>query len=108
MLRAAEGGTNVSHPEDGDAHGCRRQKHPQLARRTVAGDGLPIHKIRLVEAGQGPASQGEDRDHDRLDDGIGLSIAVELAREGVKVFVAGRTQPKIDEALKIVRRAGDA
>ncbi len=33
---------------------------------------------------------------------------MELAREGVKVFVAGRTQPKIDEALKIVRRAGDA
>ncbi len=40
--------------------------------------------------------------------GLGLSIAVELAREGVKVFVAGRTQPKIYEALKIVRRAGDA
>ncbi len=32
--------------------------------------------------------------------GIGLSIAEELAREGAKVFVTGRSQPKIDEALK--------
>jgi NAD(P)-dependent dehydrogenase (short-subunit alcohol dehydrogenase family) len=40
--------------------------------------------------------------------GIGLSIAEELAREGVKVFVTGRSQPKIDEALKAVRKAGDA
>lgn len=40
--------------------------------------------------------------------GIGLSIAEELAREGVKVFVTGRSQPKIDEALKAVRRAGEA
>ena len=40
--------------------------------------------------------------------GIGLSIAEELAREGAKVFVTGRSQPKIDEALKTVRRAGDA
>lgn len=40
--------------------------------------------------------------------GIGLSIAEELAREGVKVFVTGRTQPKVAEALKAVRRAGEA
>lgn len=40
--------------------------------------------------------------------GIGLSIAAELAREGVRVFVAGRTQPKIDEALTAVRTAGVA
>lgn len=40
--------------------------------------------------------------------GIGLSIAEELAREGVKVFVTGRSQPKIDEALKAVRKAGAA
>lgn len=40
--------------------------------------------------------------------GIGLSIAEGLAREGVKVYVAGRTQPKIDEALKVVRKAGEA
>ena len=40
--------------------------------------------------------------------GIGLSIAEELAREGVKVFVTGRTQPNIDVALKAVRRAGEA
>jgi 3-oxoacyl-[acyl-carrier protein] reductase len=40
--------------------------------------------------------------------GIGLSIAEELAREGAKVFVVGRTQSKLDEALKVVKNAGDA
>lgn len=36
--------------------------------------------------------------------GIGLSIAEELAREGAKVFVTGRSQPKVDEALRKVGR----
>ncbi|HEX4610625.1 MAG TPA: SDR family oxidoreductase, partial [Urbifossiella sp.] len=40
--------------------------------------------------------------------GIGLSIAEELAREGSQVVVTGRSQPKIDEALKAVRQAGEA
>ncbi|MDY3554914.1 SDR family oxidoreductase [Gemmata sp. JC717] len=40
--------------------------------------------------------------------GIGLSIAEELAREGARVFVTGRSQPNIDEALKVVGKAGDA
>lgn len=40
--------------------------------------------------------------------GIGQSIAEELAREGAKVFVVGRTQSKLDEALKVVKNAGDA
>lgn len=40
--------------------------------------------------------------------GIGLSIAEELAREGAKVLVVGRTRSKLDEALEAVRKAGDA
>jgi NAD(P)-dependent dehydrogenase (short-subunit alcohol dehydrogenase family) len=32
--------------------------------------------------------------------GIGLAIAEDLVREGATVFIAGRSQPKIDEALR--------
>src|SRR4051812_49567346 len=36
--------------------------------------------------------------------GIGLAIAVGLAREGARVTVNGRTQPRVDEAVARVRR----
>src|SRR5256885_1488434 len=40
--------------------------------------------------------------------GSGGAIAVELAREGVRVVVAARTQPSIDETVELIRTGGDA
>jgi NAD(P)-dependent dehydrogenase (short-subunit alcohol dehydrogenase family) len=40
--------------------------------------------------------------------GIGLEIARTLAVEGAKVFVTGRTQDKLDEALAGIRASGGA
>ncbi len=40
--------------------------------------------------------------------GIGLEIARTLAVEGAKVFVTGRTQDKLDEALASIRASGGA
>src|SRR6266403_1511301 len=37
--------------------------------------------------------------------GIGLAIAAALAAEGAKVVVNGRTQPRVDAALKIIQQA---
>jgi len=36
--------------------------------------------------------------------GIGLAIAVQLAREGAQVIVNGRTQKRVDEAIAAVKR----
>jgi NAD(P)-dependent dehydrogenase (short-subunit alcohol dehydrogenase family) len=35
--------------------------------------------------------------------GIGYAIAEELARRGAEVFINGRTQPRVDEALRALR-----
>jgi len=35
--------------------------------------------------------------------GIGLAIAIDLAREGVEVFVNGRTRERVDAAIDRVR-----
>ena len=40
--------------------------------------------------------------------GIGFAIARKLALEGAKVIVAGRSQPRVDEAVGIIRAAGGA
>ena len=37
--------------------------------------------------------------------GVGLAIARKLASEGAKVIIAGRTQAKLDEAVKSIRKA---
>src|SRR6267378_1360398 len=37
--------------------------------------------------------------------GIGLAIAAALAAEGAKVVVNGRTQPRVDAALKTIQQA---
>jgi NAD(P)-dependent dehydrogenase (short-subunit alcohol dehydrogenase family) len=36
--------------------------------------------------------------------GIGLATALSLAREGARVILNGRTQPRVDEALAFIRR----
>ncbi len=36
--------------------------------------------------------------------GIGFAIAKSLAKEGANVFVNGRTQPRVDEAIASIRR----
>src|SRR3954454_23963714 len=36
--------------------------------------------------------------------GIGLAIAMELAREGAKVVINGRTQKRVDDAVKLIKK----
>jgi NAD(P)-dependent dehydrogenase (short-subunit alcohol dehydrogenase family) len=38
--------------------------------------------------------------------GMGLAVAQQLATEGAKVIIAGRTQSKLDAAVKLIKEAG--
>jgi NAD(P)-dependent dehydrogenase (short-subunit alcohol dehydrogenase family) len=38
--------------------------------------------------------------------GMGLAVAQQLAAEGAKVIIAGRTQSKLDAAVKLIKEAG--